>query len=89
MKTRQLFLLNRDLLVEARELILQDEGALVLLLGRAIMLPARLFGERSVYCLAEEVRALGLEGKLSPAVKPLEAPEAVQLLLKHRVVNFG
>lgn len=86
---KRIYVVGREPAVEARHLLEVEQEAGVLLLGRAVMLPASLFGNREVFVMAEEIRELGLEGKVSPAVKALSAREIVDLLLQRRVLNFG
>lgn len=85
----RLYVVGRETAVEARLLLELPQEASVLLLGRAVMLPAGFFGNREIFALSEELQELGLEGKISPAVKPLSAREIVNLLLERQVFNFG
>lgn len=89
MVEKKVYVVGREPAVEARHLLEIEQEAAVLLLGRAVMLPATLFGRREVFAMAEEIRELGLEGKVSPTVKALSAREIVDLLLERKVLNFG
>lgn len=89
MVEKRLYVVGREPAVEARHLLEVEQEAGVLLLGRAVMLPASLFGDREVFAVSEEIRELGLEGKVSPTVKALSAREVVDLLLQRRILNFG
>ena len=89
MSDKKLCLVGREAVTEARHLLENLPEAGILLLGSAVMLPGSLFGEREVFALAEEIQALGLEGKVSPTVKALPAWEVVQLLLDRQILNLG
>jgi len=89
MMDERLCLVSRESVVEARYLLESMPETGVLLLGRAVMMPGSLFGDREVLAMTEEIRDLGLEGKVSPAVKALPAREIVELLLKRRIYNLG
>jgi hypothetical protein len=89
MNEKRLCLVSRETVVEARNLLENVPDTAVLLLGRAVMLPGSLFGDREVFAVMEEIRDLGLEGKVSPAVKALPAREIVDLLLQRRIFNLG
>ena len=89
MMDERLCLVSRESVVEARYLLESMPETGVLLLGRAVMMPGSLFGDREVLAMTEEIRDLGLEGKVSPAVKALPAGEIVELLLKRRIYNLG
>lgn len=70
------------------DLLKADKEAGIVLLSRGLLTEASVLEGREVYCLAEEVQELGLEGKLPAAVKPLPAREVVTLFAQRPVLSL-
>lgn len=70
------------------ELLKADKKAGLVLLARGLLIEPSALEGREVYCLAEEVQELGLEGKLPAAVKPLPAKEVITLLAERPVLSL-
>ena len=86
---QRLYIVSRESVVEARRLTDVDEDALILLVGRGLFLPVKLFDKKKIYAIAEEVKEQGLEGKLSDKVECLPANEVIDLILDNSVLNFS
>ncbi len=70
------------------ELLAADKEAGLVLLARGLLTDSSVLEGREVYCLAEEVQELGLEGKLPAAVKPLPAREVITLFSQRPVLSL-
>lgn len=70
------------------ELLAADKEAGIVLLSRGLLIEPKALEGREVYCLAEEVQELGLEGKLPAGVKALPAREVVTLFSQRPVLSL-
>lgn len=70
------------------DLLAADKEAGLVLLARGLLVEPSVLEGREVYCLAEEVQELGLEGKISQAVKALPAREVISLLVQRPVLSL-
>lgn len=86
---KRLYIISRESLVEARRLCDIDDEARVLLVGRGLFLPIKLFDKKKIYAISEEVREQGLEGFLDKSIKIIGAQEVVDMILSSRVLNFS
>ena len=68
--------------------VLVTSQAGLVLLARGLLTDSSVLEGREVYCLAEEVQELGLEGKLPAAVKPLPAREVITLFSQRPVLSL-
>jgi hypothetical protein len=73
---------------EVLELLEADSKSGLVLLARGLLTEMSRFAEREVYCLEEEVREMGLEGKLPPVVKPLPAKELISLIGERSILSI-
>lgn len=89
MNAGRILVIARESVVEARYIMEVEKRGAVLLVARGLMLPANLFGKRSIYAIAEEVKELGLEGRLSSSIKVLPASDIVKLIEERQVWNFS
>lgn len=86
---QRLYIVSRESVVEARRLTDIDDDAVILLVGRGLFLPTKLFDKKHVYAISEEVKEQGLEGRLSPLIKCIPATEVIDLILDNTVLNFS
>ncbi|GMU54970.1 MAG: hypothetical protein AMXMBFR33_41160 [Candidatus Xenobia bacterium] len=70
------------------DLLAADKEAGLVLLARGLLVESTVLEGREVYCLAEEVQELGLEGKISKVVKALPAREVISLLVQRPVMSL-
>ena len=85
----RLYIVSRESVVEARRLIDVDDSASVLLVGRGLFLPTKLFGKKKIYAVAEEVKEQGLAESLADDIECLSAADIVNLILNKDVLNFS
>ncbi|MEW6278655.1 MAG: hypothetical protein AB1758_08550 [Candidatus Eremiobacterota bacterium] len=83
-----LYILSDRPCPEVLELLQEDASAGLVLLARGLLTEPGLFEGRDVYCLEEEVRELGLEGKLPAVVKALAARDLVSLIGERSVLSI-
>lgn len=74
--------------VDFLALLEADKEAGLVLLSRGLLTEPAVLEGREVYCLAEEVQELGLEGKLPSSVKPLPARDVISLLVQRPVLSL-
>lgn len=85
-----MFIVSRDSIAEVRRLMARDTEACVFLVGRGILLPVDpLFTGRKVYALAEEAKFMGVANKGGKGFELVDADRMVNMLLEHKLYNFG
>ncbi len=86
---KHLYIISRESVVEARRLTDIDNDGEVLLVGRGLFLPIKLFGNKQIYAIAEEVQEQGLQDKLTEGISCLAAKDVLNLILERQVFNFS
>ncbi len=89
---KDLFVVGRDSVVEARRMLDFSPEADVFLVGRGLMLPVAMFAKNDVYhdvyALKEEAEAMGLGAKEGKGFHLVTAEEMIDIILDHKIVNF-
>lgn len=86
---QRLYIVSRESVVEARRLVEADNNASILLVGRGLFLPVKLFGDKTVFAIDEEVKEQGLKDHIDKRITCLSSEAVVEMLFRYTVLNFS